>query len=793
MAKFRLPTNVQKLPEAFKELPDTVCNTLGVDKDCETVESEEEGVGQVLLDVDSLEVTSRKRKRVEGQEGAQRNDETGTVIKTEPKEEPDLVDALENISFRPRRSKDLTENTKAQYEILNKLFKEYYNYFDVPLNVLAQECGEHGVEIENRVDLLLTDPPYNVRREGNKDNSDYDIFYESDIKDLCDLCELVLKPGGHGIIFCSFQQFEVYRKILNSYKTTVVDTETDRTGNTTCEKNLFVVEPTPIVVIKKDGLAGAPVRGGASHINMTELCIHFWKRAVRSGREATRSVDFNATPSFASRFPSSSNVISDVPPPLREEIRWVEEDQESATRDENGKSSKRIRRRKLRPEQKPVQLLSFLISKFTRPGDLVMDPCGGTFSTLHACMVLDKHRKFTGGDRDSDCTLAVEDDLLRVFATQILNPKSDLVTDNLGYTKAAQTVRSHDLQQRLNYRFNAWALPDGLVAMQSFPDHILECICQTYNDFGLLSTYRRTDGTFNPSQKWSNKWIQRFNNMDPKMLLASECAALRVRIKPSTIKHPHVGLGVFARRDFRKGDIIGPYYGALVYGDLAKDHRSRKTYGSGIMSVSSQDYAKWALQIDFEFVDHNNQKHTGYICPGEFNAMRYINDARYTDGDREKDSFDNGTLENPREVNCAYLVNKNFDAASHFENHKAVRVVATENIVQGQELFIDYGSKYVFSNSDPMQQDDNNQVNVKGSTKDTTNDMMEVDPATKGSTKNTTNDTMEIDPATKATEPAAKTAEPAAKVTEPASKTTEPATKTNAETKRTIANDPFDF
>lgn len=41
---------------------------------------------------------------------------------------------------------------------------------------------------------------------------------------------------------------------------------------------------------------------------------------------------------------------------------------------------------KIHPTQKPVALLKRLITVFTDPGDVVIDPCAGSGSTLRACM-----------------------------------------------------------------------------------------------------------------------------------------------------------------------------------------------------------------------------------------------------------------------------------------------------------------------------------------------------------------------------------------------------------------------
>ena len=41
---------------------------------------------------------------------------------------------------------------------------------------------------------------------------------------------------------------------------------------------------------------------------------------------------------------------------------------------------------KIHPAQKPVGVLKRLIEIFTDPGDVVIDPCAGSGSTLRACM-----------------------------------------------------------------------------------------------------------------------------------------------------------------------------------------------------------------------------------------------------------------------------------------------------------------------------------------------------------------------------------------------------------------------
>ena len=46
---------------------------------------------------------------------------------------------------------------------------------------------------------------------------------------------------------------------------------------------------------------------------------------------------------------------------------------------------------KIHPTQKPVNLLANLIRIFTDEGDVVIDPCAGSASTLRACAELNRH------------------------------------------------------------------------------------------------------------------------------------------------------------------------------------------------------------------------------------------------------------------------------------------------------------------------------------------------------------------------------------------------------------------
>jgi len=72
---------------------------------------------------------------------------------------------------------------------------------------------------------------------------------------------------------------------------------------------------------------------------------------------------------------------------------------------------------KIHPAQKPVNLLKRLISIFTDEGDVVIDPCAGSGSTLRACMELG--RNGYGFEISRDFYRRALDEMLCVYEPQI--------------------------------------------------------------------------------------------------------------------------------------------------------------------------------------------------------------------------------------------------------------------------------------------------------------------------------------------------------------------------------------
>ena len=71
-----------------------------------------------------------------------------------------------------------------------------------------------------------------------------------------------------------------------------------------------------------------------------------------------------------------------------------------------------------------MALLQELISRFSKKGDIVVDPFGGTFSTAIACFSLPEHRKFVGCEKDTVCFELAQIYVVKKFAATIAQKKN---------------------------------------------------------------------------------------------------------------------------------------------------------------------------------------------------------------------------------------------------------------------------------------------------------------------------------------------------------------------------------
>lgn len=85
--------------------------------------------------------------------------------------------------------------------------QKYFRIFQCPFQELLDHLKQGCSNVEMRIDLLLADSPYNVRRELGRKTSDHDLFSEDDIAGKVKICGGCLKLGSHAHRFCFAVQF----------------------------------------------------------------------------------------------------------------------------------------------------------------------------------------------------------------------------------------------------------------------------------------------------------------------------------------------------------------------------------------------------------------------------------------------------------------------------------------------------------------------------------------------------------------------------------------------------------
>jgi len=536
-------------------------------------------------------------------------------------------------------------------------------------------------EFNQNTQLLLLDPPYNVRRNAGRDDSDYDVFTDKDMDEAITTIDSLLRPGGHAIIFCSIQQFPIWESKLRSH----VSTESDEEIRPTSRNGTFMVDKVPMVFVNHpQNNNNNPAFNSCSLQSTAEFAVHIKKNGLAYSKEYDM-VNYMPFNYVLSSFPATKNVLDNVPAltPGETVMKVVK------TSDGQDKL------RKLRSEQKPLALMMELISRFTQPGDIVCDFVAGTFSTSTACFMLPKHRIFIGCEKDADCFKIADEKVINRFAEFVTDPTSvtDIqVPDDVLQSCARVFAWSND-RPLLD---PSWMSPPGLPPFQRFPRHIMSFIS------GLLMTPRFITDHFNsPINEWPPSIKQRFDQIPTNQLLQVEAAAFNLVLAPSRIKHPRAGTGVFAAKTFDPDDIVCYYYGTMVYNDLESERSKTKRYGDqGTMGVSAQRFRDYAFQIKTSGASFNAVQNYRYgdrsvfVVPPPFCVGSYINDYRYEEGDEDYEAAkdEQNPLPDKRVPNVrVYQQTHPLSRIPPLLRSDFLYVKAIDRITQGEELLMDYG------------------------------------------------------------------------------------------------------
>lgn len=520
------------------------------------------------------------------------------------------------------------------------------------------EAHEHLYPRETLMEsaqLVLTDPPFNIRRENGYRNSVYDSLSVKEMDAVVEVFDEVLKPGGHGLLFCTGQQFPLWVQKFNSYR----------------RKN-FVADKTALVMAWHPAANKSfPGRWSTTLQNCVEQAVHVKKRGLTTEQEA-EVVNYSNFNYVQSDYPGHKNVINNVRGlEAGEQVRIKDEDAEKVV--------------SLRNEQKPVSLLKELISRFSQPGDLVVDLFGGTFSTAVACFSLRQHRRFLGCELDKRCFDHAFNHVCVQFAQAVCDEGGNLeVPDEV--KEAAKAVKAIKKKRRPD---GNWEAPIGMPQYQAVQEQLVSFVSNVAGDRSLYIRFKHRG-----VHEWPDEMQAKLQETGELTLRAIDALANGVVVQKSKIKCAFAGLGVFAIRSFGPGDVIGPFYGTLVYHNLLNRGDSRKTYGRGILGVTVDRFKRFAIQVRVEgkhfrkIRDLMDGQKAVSIVPARFCAMGYANDYRYHPEDEESQ-----IVEGRRKANAVFtgdIIRHPEQLMSPFSQV----VTATDFINPGDEIYVDYGNTF---------------------------------------------------------------------------------------------------
>ena len=461
-------------------------------------------------------------------------------------------------------------------------------------------------DIVGNVQLILTDPPYNIRRERGRANSEYDSLSELDMKTTVELCSKLLRPGGHLFMFCSIEQFLIWRTLLQEHKMTPSSPPT------------FQVTLTPIVLVpEQGGISRAPYFRSLTHTNITEYAIHALRKISGGSMAAAMNmVSWRPHGFIQCSSPAHYNVLDAIPRPspgelvsLRDPVGTRNPSQGGSgsgysSGDEDDGSSENENeaqtRRLLRPEQKSLALCMELVARYSQPDDFVVDLFCGTGTTGAACISLKKARKFLGCEKDRTVCERAKIRVLNIFISNAVNghiPDQIPVTDDL-QAKMEEIVqkKKYSITGALSLSMQSTPVVPAfarLPRMQRLPPHVLHFLGGSLREpaFFDAAVVHKTPCA------WSESLFATLSLASVRDIRNMAASYTKLYVSDDADNDSRTP-GVYAMAAFAKGTVIGSVYGTLFYNSWADTTGgSASMYRLGAFSVKSQDFSRRRLNL----------------------------------------------------------------------------------------------------------------------------------------------------------------------------------------------------
>lgn len=584
--------------------------------------------------------------------------------------------------------------------------------------------------LTGQVQLILTDPPYNIRRDANLPQSAHDILTESQMLRCAHLFVLLLRPGGHLLVFCSSAQHPEWVRVLRGLR--------DRAKHGAKEgTSAFSVDGAAIATIKDPHAIATARRASTNLTNKTEMVLHA-TRCGASAQEAYEMVNYRTFNRVPSRFLAHDNVIDNVRPPGVAEVVY---------RVEAGS------RQWMRPEQKAISLGQELIERFSQCGDIVLDCFAGTCFVAAACMrlALGQYRRVVCCDSDADVIRAALPRLRREFIEQVIAggyANFPSVGQDAAVVAAAHVVRKlapvvvnvgrdeEDVPRLAPPLppFDAdWTPPPGRPCHSALPLSVVQLLATRW---ARAADEERVGRESFPSAPppgrdvaaavlalancavgaWPRKYQCALSTEDGIALRDHAAAELGLFMATSGLAGGTAGTGVFAARRFADGVTVAPFFGAIIYTDLGVKLNRTVRYASSVLGSygpTAQECSERALAVsvrtssagDGQAVhvaapDDASEESTVWIVPSVCCVAGYVNDCTAVSKVDQAAAASTSNAIPRAHANVVIQVSPKVSGddltIDDLLSVDAVQLIACRDISPGEELVAWYGTEYVF-------------------------------------------------------------------------------------------------
>lgn len=190
-------------------------------------------------------------------------------------------------------------------------------------------------------------------------------------------------------------------------------------------------------------------------------------------------------------------------------------------------------------------------------------------------------------DVNPEVLIAAEADLVLIFASQMLDPKS--ASSGNSEVEAAATGFTDEMAALLaGKKATVWKLSPELDGTQVVPDRILHFLSNLYENYWLYQICQHNSLSMCSLVRTSGQYLA-----EAEAFLAHECRRLGVWVQRSRICHEKAGSELFACRKFGERDTVESYYRSLAYGVLEKESQFTEEYEEKCLKVTAESSWRW--------------------------------------------------------------------------------------------------------------------------------------------------------------------------------------------------------